>query len=95
MRLMIALGFVLVTLNGCAAVLVGGLMYDHAASREDKAKFTQNFQQQNLEREKAGLTKLDWCSEVYKFSKSWAKEQPGCTERITRYEGGDHTALAL
>lgn len=95
MRLLIVLSVILVTLNGCAAVLVGGLMYDHTASREDKRKFTENFNAQNLEREKSGLPKLDWCSEVYKYSKSWAKEQPGCAERITRYEGGDHTALSL
>ncbi|MGE0629981.1 MAG: hypothetical protein AB7O43_19450 [Hyphomicrobiaceae bacterium] len=94
MRLLIVIA-AMAMLPGCAAVLVGGLMYDHAASREDKAKFTQNFQQQNLEREKAGLPKLDWCSEVYKYSKSWAKDQPGCAERIVRYEAGDHAALSI
>lgn len=79
--------------SGCAAVLVGGLMYDHTASREDKRKFTESFAARNLEREKAGLQPLDWCSEVYKYSKSWANEQPGCAERIKRYQAGDTTAL--
>lgn len=88
----IAAGFML---SGCAAVLVGGLMYDHSTSREDKRKFTENFNQQNLEREKAGLAKLDWCSEVYKYSKSWAKDQPGCTERIRRFEAGETDALQV
>lgn len=83
------------SLSGCAAVLVGGLMYDHTASREDKRKFTENFNQQNLEREKAGLPRLDWCSEVYKYSKSWANEQPGCAERIKRFQAGDTTALQV
>lgn len=90
-----ALAAVAMSLSGCAAVLVGGLMYDHTKSREDKAKFTENFQKQNLEREKAGLAKLDWCSEVYKFSKSWANEQPGCAERIRKFEAGDTSALSV
>lgn len=92
---LIVMAALVVALSGCAAVLVGGLMYDHAASRDDKRKFTENFTKQNLEREKAGLKPLDWCSEVYKFSKSWANEQPGCAERIRRFEAGDATALQV
>lgn len=83
------------SVNGCAAVVAGGIFYDHAKSREEKRQFTENYNKQNLEREKSGLAKLDWCSEVYKFSKSWANEQAGCAERIRRYEGGDHTALSM
>ena len=81
--------------SGCAAVVAGGIFYDHARSREDKRQFTENFNKQNLEREKAGLAKLDWCSEVYKFSKSWATEQPGCAERIRKYEAGEADALTM
>ncbi len=81
--------------SGCAAVAVGALMYDHTKSRDDKRQFTESFSKQNLEREKAGLAKLDWCSEVYKFSKSWATEQPGCSERIRRYEAGERDALSV
>lgn len=88
----IGMGF---ALSGCAAVLVGGLMYDHTRSREDKRQFTENYNKQNLEREKAGLPKLDWCSEVYKFSKSWANGQAGCSERIRRYESGEKDALSV
>lgn len=95
LKVVAALVAVCVSLNGCAAVLVGGLMYDHAASRDDKRKFTENFNKQNLEREKASLKPLDWCSEVYKYSKSWANEQPGCGERIKRYEAGDTAALQM
>jgi hypothetical protein len=84
-----------VALSGCAAVLVGGLIYDHTRSREERKEFTENFNKQNLEREKAGLPKLDWCSECYKFSKSWAMDQVGCADRIRRYEAGDATALAM
>lgn len=90
-----ALASALVVLNGCAAVLVGGLIYDHTRSREEKKQFTEDFRKENLEREKAGLAKLDWCSEVYKYSRSWAMEQTGCAERIRRYEAGDKEALTV
>jgi hypothetical protein len=90
-----ALALALVVLNGCAAVLVGGLIYDHTRSREEKKQFTEDFRKENLEREKAGLAKLDWCSEVYKYSRSWAMEQTGCAERIRRYEAGDKEALTV
>jgi hypothetical protein len=81
--------------SGCAAVLVGGLIYDHTRSREEKKQFTEDFRKQNLEREKAGLAKLDWCSEVYKYSRSWAMDQAGCAQRIQKYEGGDANALSV
>lgn len=84
-----------ISLSGCAAVVAGGIFYDHARSREDKRQFTEDFNKQNLEREKNGLAKLDWCSEVYKFSKSWANDQPGCAERIKRYEAGEKDALSI
>jgi hypothetical protein len=84
-----------ILLSGCAAVLVGGLIYDHTRSREERKQFTEDFRKQNLEREKAGLAKLDWCSEVYKYSRSWAMEQLGCAERIRKYEAGDTGALSV
>jgi hypothetical protein len=60
-----------------------------------KHQFTQEFQKQNFEREKAGLPKLDWCAECYKFSRSRAMDQPGCAERIRRYEAGEAEALSM
>ncbi len=81
--------------SGCAAVLVGGLFYNSAKTYEQKQKFTADFNQQNLERERAGLARLDWCSETYKFDKAWAAESAGCAERIRKYESGDRDALAV
>ena len=52
------------TLGGCAAVLVGGLLYKSTKSNEEKAAFVSNLQKTNLEREKAHLKPLDWCSEA-------------------------------
>jgi hypothetical protein len=54
-------------LSGCAAVLVGGLFYHDSKTRDQRLSFTQDFQKQNLEREKAGLKPLGWCDELYKF----------------------------
>lgn len=81
--------------GGCAAALVGGIFYDSVQKKEQKQKFTQEFQARNVEREKAGLPPLDWCSESYKFDKDWAATAPGCAERIRRYEGGDASALKM
>jgi len=83
-----------VSLGGCAAALVGGLIYKSTKSNEEKASFVTNLQKTNLEREKAHLKPLDWCSEAYKFDKGWATENPECGQRVTAYEAGDKTALA-
>jgi hypothetical protein len=93
MRLLAVLvvGFLL---NGCAAVLVGGVFYGSSKTSE-KQKYTTDFNQQNLEREKAGLKPLDWCSETYKLDKAWAVEDDSCAERIRKYEAGDANALVL
>ena len=48
-------------LGGCAAALVGGLIYKSTKSNEEKAAFVTNLQKTNLEREKAHLKPLDWC----------------------------------
>ena len=90
----IAVAFTL-PVGGCAAVLVGGLLYDNASDNSDRAKWTEGFSQRNLEREKSGLKPLDWCSEIYKAKKSWATSESGCAARVKRYEQGDATALAI
>jgi hypothetical protein len=82
-----------IMLGGCVPVLVGGLFYKSVKSNEEKAAFTTNFQKTNLEREKAKLQPLDWCSEAYKFDKGWATENPQCAERVKRYEAGEVAAL--
>lgn len=67
-----------VVLNGCAAVLVGGLIYHDSKTRDQRLAFTQDFQKQNLEREKAGLPRLNWCEELYRFDQSWYAEDATC-----------------
>ncbi len=68
-----------IALNGCAAVLVGGLFYHDSKTRDQRLAFTTDFQKQNLEREKAGLQPLKWCEELYKFDQSWYAEDKNCT----------------
>lgn len=87
--------FAALSVSGCAAALVGGLFYNSSKTYEQKQRFTQEFQAHNIEREKAGLVPLDWCSEAYKFDKVWAAEGRGCAGRIKAYEGGDAAALKL
>jgi hypothetical protein len=82
-----------ISLGGCAAALVGGLIYKSTKSNEEKAAFVTNLQKTNLEREKAHLKPLDWCSEAYKFDKGWAVENTECNQRVAAYEAGDKTAL--
>ena len=41
-----------IMVSGCAAVLVGGLIYDHTRSREEKKQFTEDFRKQNLSAKK-------------------------------------------
>jgi hypothetical protein len=74
----VAAVMMLLALNGCAAVLVGGLIYHDSKTRDQRLAFTKDFQDQNLEREKAGLKPLDWCKELYKFDKHWYGEDANC-----------------
>jgi hypothetical protein len=82
-----------ISLSGCAAALVGGLIYKSTKSNEEKANFVTNLQKTNLECEKAHLKPLDWCSEAYKFDKGWAIENTECGQRVAAYEAGDKSAL--
>ena len=91
---MFALLSAIILLPGCAAALVGGLLYDNASDNRDRASWIENFGRQNLERERAGVPVLDYCSEIYKAKRSWAL-QPACAERVRRFEQGDTSALTI
>ena len=71
-------------LNGCAAVLVGGLFYHDSKTRDQRLAFTLDFEKQNLEREKAGLKPLDWCQELYKFDQHWYEEDANCRAKAEK-----------
>jgi hypothetical protein len=82
-----------IVLGGCLPVVAGGLIYDNLDDRDARAKFTSDLDARNIEREKAGLKPLDWCSEAYKAKKSWAEGDKLCADRVKKYEAGDATAL--
>lgn len=84
---------VLTMSQGCLPVLIGGAFYHDAKKKKTRQEFIESFRQTNLEREKAGLEPLDLCTEKYGFDRAWAMKDPGCRERIKRYEAGDRTAL--
>jgi hypothetical protein len=77
----LVLPVVCTSLSGCAAVVAGGIFYDHAKAREDRAAFTNDFRKQNFEREKAGLQPLDWCTELYRTKASWYAEDATCSKQ--------------
>ena len=85
--------FSLILCSSCAPTLIGAVAYKTSKTREQKQQFLKNFNEMNLEREKAGLPPLDLCTEKYHFDEKWAKEDPECKKRIEAYEAGDKTAL--
>jgi hypothetical protein len=82
-----------VSLISSAAALVGGAFYNSNKSNEEKREFIENFNKNNIEREKAGLAPLDLCTEKYQFDEGWAKDDPQCKKRVEAYEAGDENAL--
>jgi len=93
MRIILSLLFVSIFLSGCIPTIIGASVYKSSKTRESKERFMAQFNQTNIEREKAGLAPLDLCTEQYHFDKKWADNDPICDERIIRYEMGDKTAL--
>jgi len=69
-------------LEGCAPVLVGGLIWKSRKSKEEKRIFLQELNRINLEREKAGLDPLDKCIELYHFDPGWARTSADCKTKI-------------
>ena len=80
-----------IALNGCAAVLVGGLIYHDSKTRDQRLAFTQDYQKQNLEREKAGLKPLVWCEELYRFDQSWYGEDATCKAAVEKAKTTEQT----
>lgn len=78
--------------TGCVEELVID-SYRRSETNKTNEKFMEQFNQTNMEREKAGLPPLDLCTEKYHFDEKWADDDPKCKERISRYEAGDTTAL--
>ncbi|MGH7799347.1 MAG: hypothetical protein ACREOW_01795 [Thermodesulfobacteriota bacterium] len=84
-----------VLLIGCVETLIAGSFYRSSKQKQAKQEFMENFNQTNVEREKAGLQQLDLCTEQYHFDEGWAKNDPECKKRVEAYEAGDKNALGI
>lgn len=73
----------------CLPVLVGGLIYKSTKTNQEKQIFLTEFNQNNVEREKAGLPPLDLCIAKYQFDEGWARESKACEKKIAAYERGE------
>ena len=67
-------------LSGCAAFVAFdvGRAASIAKARHDRATFTEDFQKQNVERQKVGLQPLDWCDEIYRTKPRWYAWDGSC-----------------
>ncbi|GJM17093.1 MAG: hypothetical protein DHS20C13_24200 [Thermodesulfobacteriota bacterium] len=93
MKLLAFLMLIAIICSSCIPTIIGASVYKSSKTRESKERFMAQYNQTNIEREKAGLAPLDLCTEQYYFDKKWADNDPICEERIIRYEGGDKSAL--
>jgi hypothetical protein len=70
--------------TGCIPMMVGGHYYRSTKTIEAKQKFLHNFNEINLQREKAGLQPLDICSEKRNIDPDWANDDPKCKVAETK-----------
>lgn len=69
--------------EGCIAAAATAVAAT-ATSKRTRAKWNDQFNQNNLEREKAGLKPLDWCEEAFKVNKGWATDDKACKAQLKR-----------
>lgn len=65
------------------------VVYHNSKSREQREAFNQHFNQMNLERAKAGLPQLDYCTEARHSDQSWANDLPECKATTAKAETTD------
>ena len=66
------------SLTGCIPMLIGAAVYSSAQTDATKQKFLDDFNKTNLEREKAGLKPLEYCSELRRLDATIAKNDDEC-----------------
>lgn len=66
------------SLTGCIPLLIGAAVYSNAQTDATKQKFLDDFNKTNLEREKAGLKPLEYCSELRRLDDTLAKNDEEC-----------------
>ena len=65
---------ILIATTSCAPVLIGSVAYKSSKTKKQRQQFITEFNKTNLEREKAGLEPLDFCTEAYNFDRKWVKK---------------------
>ena len=72
--------FLIASLSGCVPVLIGSWAYSGSQSDATKQKWLEDYNRTNLEREKAGLAPLDYCTEARRYDAKMADADPTCTK---------------
>lgn len=88
LKYLFILFFAISSMN-CVPVLVGGLILKSTKTQHEKQVFITEFNKNNLEREKAGLCRLDLCLAKFQFDKGWAYEDENCRAKIAAFEHGE------
>lgn len=78
MKRLIAVCVFAMFVSGCIPTIIGAAAYSSSKNKKTRQEFVNNFNQTNIEREKAGLKPLDYCDEALKFDAKWAMKN-GCT----------------
>ncbi len=84
MRKIIRCALLLAVMNACVPVIIGAAVAGHSSSNKTKQKWTADFNQTNIDRQKQHLPPLDYCEELLKFNKSWAKDNKECKEQLKK-----------
>lgn len=66
-------------------------MYQSSKSEDEKREFLAEFNRNNIEREKNGLTPLDKCREIYHFDPRWAYELSDCRAMVDSLDQAEKT----
>lgn len=59
-------------------MLIGSVAYSGAKTDETRQKWFEEYNKMNLEREKAGLKPLDYCTEARRYDTKMADNDPAC-----------------
>ena len=73
-------------IQNCVPALIASAAYSGSKKRQSHQEWTAQFNQTNLEREKAKLKPLDFCDEAIKYDKKWALKNDECKSKFQASE---------
>lgn len=68
--------------TSCVPAMIAGGVAASSTSKRTKAKWTEEFNQMNTDREVHHLKPLDWCEEAFKVNKGWATDDKLCKQKL-------------